>query len=262
MNIMIYTKQNSTTALKRIDLFQARNRSADMLFYLKNLASIKIKSPSLWQRLFKRLLDISIAVTGLIILFPLFVYIALRIKWDSKGPVFYFQERIGLRGRRFSIFKFRSMYPDSEMNGPSLSFPDDKRVTKWGRTMRKWKLDELPQLFNIFLGHMSLVGPRPERQFYIDKVSVKYPYFNYLHQVKPGLTSLGIIKFGYAQNIEQITERLKYDITYLENYSLVHDVEIIYYTLLSLIKGTIRSASPKPVIFLPIKKVAHSRLYS
>lgn len=198
-----------------------------------------------WQKVIKRLLDVVIASGSLVMLFPLLIYIAIKIKLDSTGPIFYFQKRIGLNGVPFVIFKFRSMYEHSEMKGPALSFAGDKRITRWGSTIRKWKLDELPQLLNILMGDMSLVGPRPERRYYVDKVSEIYPYFRYLHQVKPGLTSLGMIEFGYAQNVEQIIKRMEYDIAYLESYSLYLDFKIIYYTLYSIISGRIPTTSLK-----------------
>ena len=194
-------------------------------------AFMELRMVPSYQKVMKRLLDVVIALTGLLVLFPLLIYIAVKIKLDSSGPVFYFQERVGLYGTPFFIFKFRSMYDGAEMNGPALSFDNDKRITKWGYTIRKWKLDELPQLLNILFGDMSLVGPRPERKYYIDKVSERYPYCKYLQQVKPGLTSLGMIQFGYAENIEQIITRMKFDIAYVANYSLVVDFRIMYHTL-------------------------------
>lgn len=215
------------------------------VFDFQHQTNIEIQVVPRWKKIMKRLLDIVIASGSLIILSPLLIYIAIKIKLDSAGPVFYSQERIGLHGIPFVIFKFRSMYEHSEMNGPALSFANDRRVTTWGSTIRKWKLDELPQLLNIIMGDMSLVGPRPERKYYIDKVSEIYPYFKYLHQVKPGLTSLGMIKFGYAHNIEQIIKRMKYDIAYLESYSLYSDFQIIYYTLHSIISGRISTTSLK-----------------
>lgn len=218
---------------------------SNLVFDFQHQTGMKIQVVPLWQKVIKRSLDIVIASGSLIMLLPLLIYIAIKIKLDSAGPVFYFQERIGLRGIPFVIFKFRSMYEHSEVNGPALSFPNDKRITSWGNTIRKWKLDELPQLLNIIIGDMSLVGPRPERKYYIDKVSETYPYFKYLCQVKPGLTSLGMIKFGYAQNVEQIIKRMKYDIAYLESYSLYLDLQIIYYTLLSVIGGGISTTSLK-----------------
>ncbi len=198
-----------------------------------------------WQKIIKRVLDVIIASGSLVLLFPLLIYIAIKIKLDSTGPVFYFQKRIGLKGVPFVIFKFRSMYEHSETDGPALSFANDKRITRWGHTIRKWKLDELPQLLNILIGDMSFVGPRPERKYYLDKVAEKYAYCKYLHQVKPGLTSHGMIKFGYAQNVEQIIKRMKYDILYLENYSLYVDFKIICYTLYSVISGRIPATSLK-----------------
>lgn len=218
---------------------------SNLVFGFQHQTGIEIQAVPLWQKIIKRLLDIVIASGGLILLFPLLIYIAIKIKLDSAGPVFYFQERIGLHGIPFVIFKFRSMYENSEMNGPALSSVNDKRITKWGNTIRKWKLDELPQLLNVIIGDMSLVGPRPERKYYVDKVSEIHPYFKYLHQVKPGLTSLGMIKFGYAQNVEQIIKRMKYDMAYLESYSLYLDFRIIYYTLHSIISGGISTTPLK-----------------
>jgi polysaccharide biosynthesis protein PslA len=183
------------------------------------------------QTIMKRLLDIIISTSAMIILLPLIIYVAVRVKYSSQGPILYLQERVGYKGKKFTIRKFRSMYVNAETNGPRLSMNNDHRITPWGRVMRRWKLDELPQLWNVLVGEMSIVGPRPEREYYIRQLKMKEQPFEQLLEVKPGITSLGMINFGYADNVAGMVERMKYDQVYLQKKSLTLDMKIMVRTV-------------------------------
>ncbi len=185
----------------------------------------------------KRIGDIFVSAVALLCLSPVYAAIAVAVRRDSSGPVFYRQERVGYHKKNFNIIKFRTMIPDAEAAGPSLSSDNDSRVTKVGHFLRKYRLDELPQFWNVLVGDMSIVGPRPERKYYIDKIVEKAPYYALIHQVRPGVTSLGMVKYGYASTVAQMVERLSYDLIYLENVSFGFDLKILLYTVRTVIKG-------------------------
>jgi len=201
------------------------------------LIAIKSELMPTWQRFMKRIMDILVSAFTLFILSPMLAFVAIRVKLSSPGPIFFQQERIGKGGIPFNIIKFRSMLHNAERYGPKLSTDTDKRITKWGKVMRKYRLDEFPQFWNVLRGDMSLVGPRPERQYYIDQIIEKAPHWNQLLKVKPGITSWGQVKYGYASEVDEMVDRLKFDILYIENMSISLDIKIILYTFNTLLKG-------------------------
>jgi exopolysaccharide biosynthesis polyprenyl glycosylphosphotransferase len=189
------------------------------------------------ESVFKRAFDITASAITLVLLLPFFIILAIIVRFDSRGPVFYRQERIGKGGKPFNIIKFRTMRTDAEQAGPALSSENDPRITRVGRFMRKTRLDEFPQFWNVLKGEMSIVGPRPERQFFIDQIVQVAPHYRHLHRVRPGITSWGQVKYGYASTVDEMIERMTYDILYIENISLLLDLKILIYTVLVMVEG-------------------------
>jgi exopolysaccharide biosynthesis polyprenyl glycosylphosphotransferase len=181
--------------------------------------------------------DKLMAALALVLLSPLYGLIAFRVKRSSPGKVFFQQERIGYMGRPFMMYKFRTMYTDASPQVPLLTDRDDPRVTPFGRFLRKYRLDELPQFWNVLKGDMSVVGPRPEQRYYIEQIVRRAPYYYLLHNVRPGITSWGMVKYGYADTVETMIERLDYDIMYYENMSLSLDLTILFYTIRTVCTG-------------------------
>ena len=191
-----------------------------------------------WQKSVKRTVDIVVSTISLILLLPAFAVISFLIKRDSQGSVFYKQERIGRHGKPFNIYKFRTMYSDAESDGvPRLTGDNDRRITRIGSFLRKYRIDETPQFWNVIKGDMSLVGPRPEREYFAQRIVEKAPYYTLTYRIRPGITSWGMVKYGYAQTVDEMIERSKYDLIYLENMSLFIDIKIVLYTVRTVLTG-------------------------
>ena len=228
-NVIIKIKPNN------YDLLMGRVKMTS--FFDEPLIQIRYVLMSQFNFTVKRFLDLIVSSTLLILFLPLLLFLSILIKLDSKGSIFYLQERLGKNEFKFKIIKLRTMFIDSELNGPRLTVDEDKRITKIGKYLRKYRIDELPQFINVIKGDMSIVGPRPEREFFAKKIIEKAPYYKHVYRVKPGITSWGMVKFGYASNIYEMIKRLKYDIIYIENMSLISDLKVIIYTILIVFQG-------------------------
>lgn len=200
---------------------------------------VDLSSPSIsdFGQNIKRCGDIFISLLALILLSPLYLILSIAVKCSSAGPVIYSQERIGRHRKPFRIYKFRSMYENAESGGPQLTTDNDSRITHVGEVLRKYRLDELPQFWNVLKGDMSLVGPRPEREYYINQIMERAPYYGLIFQVRPGITSWGMVKFGYASTVEEMVERSRFDIIYLNNMSILTDLKILAYTVRTVAIG-------------------------
>ncbi len=190
-----------------------------------------------WERITKRWFDVIASISALLISSPVLLYVAVRIKLTDGGSIFYKQERLGRFGEPFLMFKFRSMYADAEKHGPALTSENDPRITPIGNVIRKYRIDEFPQFWNVIKGEMSIVGPRAERRYFADKIIEEAPYYRHVFKVQPGITSLGMVKFGYASTVEEMIKRLKYDIIYIENMSVIMDFKIMIYTVQTVLYG-------------------------
>ena len=221
---------------ERFNMMQSQVRISDI--YGEPLVNISRSSMSDSGKNIKRAIDIVVSIIALILLIPVYVAVGITIKLTSPGPIFYLQRRIGFHNKPFNIIKFRSMVQNAEAAGqPQLSSDNDPRITPFGRFMRKYRIDELPQFWNVLKGDMSIVGPRPERKHYIDLITERVPAYALLHQVRPGITSMGMVKYGYAKNVDEMVERVKYDLMYLDNMSLLNDLKILIYTIKIVFTG-------------------------
>ncbi|MCF6180607.1 sugar transferase [Lutibacter sp.] len=189
----------------------------------------------LGKRIFDILFSILVCVFVLSWLIPL---IAIINFLESGEKTFFTQERVGQFGKPFTIYKFKSMKGIPPTNDPLLSLEEQHRITKFGKFMRTYRIDEFPQFINVFLGEMSIVGPRPERQQFLDKVIAKMPKYKQMQQLKPGITSLGQVKYGYADNLSQMLKRARYDLIYLDNLNYWTDLKVIFATIKVVFKGT------------------------
>ncbi len=205
----------------------------------EKLMNVAIKDGmNLFERAIKRFFDIFCSFIGLVVLSPVFLIVYISLRLQNDGSVIFKQERIGYKGKPFNIYKFRTMRTDSESNGkPQLAVKGDERLTKVGKFLREHHLDELPQLFNVFIGDMSFVGPRPERQYFIDKIRKVNPNYDYLYLIRPGLTSMATLYNGYTDTFEKMLKRLEMDLEYLQKRSLWLDIKLIFTTFLYIVNG-------------------------
>ncbi len=220
---------------KEYEILTSRINLSDI--YGAPFVDVSVLSLSDAEENIKRFLDIILSIIAIVVLSPLMAYVAIRIKLTSKGSIIYKQKRVGFKRKEFTMYKFRSMVENAESETPMLSSPNDTRITKFGKWLRKYRIDELPQFWNVVKGDMSLVGPRPERKYFVDKIIERAPYYSLLHRVRPGITSWGMVNYGYARNIDEMIARLRYDIIYLENMSLLIDFKILFYTVKIVFTG-------------------------
>lgn len=250
--VLVPSKSGDTEIMKILDRLFPLNLpvriAPDTLSYvtanirlndIKGMPFVDLTTPNLGacRQNIKRILDITVSALMLIMLSPFMAAVYALVRCTSEGPGFYKQTRIGYRRKPFFIYKFRSMRTDAEKNGPALSSDHDPRVTRIGRIMRKYRIDELPQFWNVLTGDMSLVGPRPEREHYLNQIIKQAPYYSLLFQVRPGITSWGMVKYGYATNVAQMVKRSRYDLIYVNNMSISNDVKILIYTVGTVLKG-------------------------
>jgi exopolysaccharide biosynthesis polyprenyl glycosylphosphotransferase len=241
LNTLIKVGEQNFIKIKVVsDLMLANANNHAQLVNYHNVPVLQIKSNheiSLKIKLLKRGFDVAFSSGIMLAGAPVFMMLYLITKVTSRGPAFYRQERVGRNEKPFYIYKFRSMRIDAEKYGPQLSSDNDPRITKWGKLMRKTRLDELPQFWNVLKGDMSVVGPRPERQYFIEKIVEKTPNYKKLLRVKPGLTSIGQVHYGYAENVDQMCDRVRYDLLYLQNINLNSDLNIILKTVKVMVQG-------------------------
>jgi len=232
--------ENKDVMLKIIpDLYEILSGQArTMQLYGFPLIDINPQLMTEWERAAKRVIDVVVSFIMLIVTSPIILATALAIKLDSKGPVIYKQERSGLNGKVFRVYKFRSMYQDAEKRtGPIWSTKDDPRITRVGKFIRRVRIDELPQIWNVFKGEMSLVGPRPERPFFVEQLAKEIPYYKRRLRVRPGITGWAQVKHKYDENIEDVKTKLQFDLFYIENMSLKTDIKILFRTVFVVLFG-------------------------
>lgn len=203
-----------------------------------NLKELLPHNMPLWEAYLKRFMDIVLSFTGLILASPILLFTAIMVKVDSRGPVFYSQERVGQYGHKFNVHKFRSMRTDAEANGPQWATKKDPRVTRIGKFLRKTRIDEIPQLWCVLVGDMSMVGPRPEREHFINQLKEEIPLYGRRLLMKPGLTGWAQVRHHYDSSIDDVKKKLLYDLYYFENMSILLDIQILIRTIWVVISGS------------------------